>query len=201
MRRPRMQFSVGRLMVAVAATALILFATCPVGFEPNAILPLAIVAAAMWVWGTREFLAVMAFAVVLSGFLSPPRYHFQGLTRRTLRFQIVEAGRRAPIAGAGVTIKHPWDSERPPIEGSTDAGGRVDLHGIFRGAGGGIGRVQPSYNVFYGPWSVTVEAEGFRKFQANLDEINWLKEEGDPPLGLREPLPPEIVIELKPAQE
>ena len=100
---------------------------------------------------------------ILTGLLTPARVHFIGPADRNLHFQIVDQsrGHRSPALAWRSSI--PTILSSAPIEGITDRQGRVELRGRFTQSGGGDtwhGSRVTYYT--YGPWCVTVRADGYR---------------------------------------
>jgi hypothetical protein len=147
------------------------------------------------------FLGSLAFLLtgIVIGLLAPAQTTFIGPAYRTLRFQIIDQSRSAPIAGARVALVHPYDPEQPQIEGMTDQQGRVELRGRFTHCGGGDTWRGSRVTFFnYGPWCVTVRADGFQEIRCVLGDPAATRDVPTQRLNLTDDAPSPIIVGLQP---
>jgi hypothetical protein len=84
-----------------------------------------------------------------------------------LTILVVDGGSGVPISGAEVELIHPFDDERPPVRGSTEADGRVVLRHRFYASGVDY-LVGSTSHVTFSPFVIRVTAKGCTEFRASL---------------------------------
>jgi hypothetical protein len=80
---------------------------------------------------------------------------------------VVEGSSGRPISQAEVELIHPFDDERSPVRGWTEADGRVVLQNRFYASGVDY-LVGKTKHVTFSPFVIRVAAVGFSEFRASL---------------------------------
>lgn len=149
--------------------------------------------------------AIVAFAFLFA-VGSCPTGAWSGSSPVTLHFRVVEADSGHAVPGATVRLVDsfldqvaPNFADHQPVMGTTGPDGRVSLQARFRSSGS-ISLLRRTRHISFRARQVHVEARGFRRFVAALGRIDAEPDQAratDPPLGLRDPPPPEVTIRLR----
>jgi hypothetical protein len=119
---------------------------------------------------------------------------------------VVDSRTGRPIWGAEVELIHPFDDERSPVKGRTDAAGRVVLRNLF--PGGGVDYlVGGTEHLTFRPFVLQVTSDGYSEFRAplappfvpdNRDTPTGVPDENvtAPPLNLTYPVTGPVKIPL-----
>src|SRR3954452_12772311 len=80
---------------------------------------------------------------------------------------VVDGSSGRPISQAEFELIHPFDDERAPVSGSTDAEGHVVLRNLFYASGVDY-LVGGTEHVTFSPFMLRATAKGFSEFRASL---------------------------------
>lgn len=150
---------------------------------------------------TLLWLPVAAAALIVCMTPSGP---WVGIRSLTIRFLVVDEATGRPIPNARVLLLYLYTNQHEDdqkIVGETGTDGRVALTAAFK-AHGAFGLGGETCLISLSPWSVRVEAEGYRTFPTVLDDPDHKASVvlSNPPLGLSVPLPKEVKIALRRAE-